>query len=54
MTGPLISTQVGYRPTFAEQSPTKRKDENEMRSLTLVPSVDGSATVPLTIVQSDE
>lgn len=37
MTGPLIGTQVGHRPTFAEQSPTKRKDENEMRSLTLVP-----------------
>jgi excisionase family DNA binding protein len=37
MTGPLIGTQVGHWPTFAEQSPAKRKDENEMRSLTLVP-----------------
>jgi excisionase family DNA binding protein len=37
MNGPLFGTQVGHRPTFAETNSAKRKDENEMRNLTVIP-----------------
>jgi excisionase family DNA binding protein len=37
MNGPLIGTQVGPWPTLPKQSPTKRKNENKMRNLTVIP-----------------